>query len=50
VLVLRYLEGLSNAEAAAVPGIAENTGGMRHLRALDRLRALLDDEDGGAKI
>jgi len=50
VLVLRYLEGLSNAEAATVLGIAENTAGMRHLRALERLRALLDDEDGGVKI
>jgi RNA polymerase sigma-70 factor (ECF subfamily) len=48
VLVLRYLEGLSNAEAAAILGIAENTAGMRHLRALERLRALLDDHDGEA--
>ena len=31
VLVLRYLEGLSNTEAAAVLGLAENTAGMRHL-------------------
>jgi RNA polymerase sigma-70 factor, ECF subfamily len=46
VLVLRYLEGLSNAEAAAVLGLAENTAGMRHLRALERLRALLGDEEG----
>jgi RNA polymerase sigma-70 factor, ECF subfamily len=48
VLVLRYLEGLSNAEAAAVLGLAENTAGMRHLRALERLRALLGEEDGAA--
>jgi RNA polymerase sigma-70 factor (ECF subfamily) len=48
VLVLRYLEGLSNAEAAGVLGIAENTAGMRHLRALERLRALLGDQDGEA--
>jgi RNA polymerase sigma-70 factor (ECF subfamily) len=48
VLVLRYLEGLSNAETAAVLGIAENTAGMRHLRALERLRALLGDHDGEA--
>jgi RNA polymerase sigma-70 factor, ECF subfamily len=46
VLVLRYLEGLSNAEAAAVLGLAENTAGMRHLRALERLRALLGEEEG----
>jgi RNA polymerase sigma-70 factor, ECF subfamily len=46
VLVLRYLEGLSNAETAAVLGLAESTAGMRHLRALERLRALLGEEDG----
>ena len=46
VLVLRYLEGLSNADAAAVLGLAESTAGMRHLRALERLRALLGDECG----
>ncbi len=44
VLVLRYLEGLSNAEAAAVLGLAESTAGMRHLRALERLRILLGQE------
>jgi RNA polymerase sigma-70 factor (ECF subfamily) len=49
MLVLRYLEGLSNAEAAAVLGLAENTAGMRHLRALERLRALLGDEAGWAE-
>jgi RNA polymerase sigma-70 factor (ECF subfamily) len=49
ILVLRYLEGLNNAEAAAVLGIAENTAGMRHLRALERLRTVLGDEDGEAE-
>src|SRR5205823_607283 len=44
VLVLRYLEGLSNDEAAAVLGIGESAAGMRHLRALERLRALLGEE------
>ncbi len=46
VLVLRYLEGLSNSEAAAVLGIGESTVGMRHLRALERLRGVLGDEAG----
>ena len=49
ILVLRYLEGLSNAEAAAVLGIGESTAGMRHLRALERLRTLMGDEDGEAE-
>jgi RNA polymerase sigma factor (sigma-70 family) len=44
VLVLRYLEQLSTAEAAAVLGIPEGTVKIRLLRALERLRALLDRE------
>ena len=43
VLALRYLEGLSNAEAAAVLGIAESAVKMRHLRALERLRVQLSE-------
>jgi len=46
VLVLRYLEGLSNGEAAAVLGIGESAAGMRHLRALERLRDLLGEDAG----
>ena len=49
MLVLRYLEGLSNSEAAAVLGLSESTAGMRHLRALERLRASLGDEHGEAE-
>ncbi len=49
ILVLRYLEGLSNSETAAVLGIGESTVGMRHLRALDRLRILLGEEAGEAE-
>jgi RNA polymerase sigma-70 factor (ECF subfamily) len=44
VLVLRYLEGLSTAEAAAVLGITEGAVKVRHVRAIERLRALLGDE------
>jgi RNA polymerase sigma-70 factor (ECF subfamily) len=41
VLVLRHLEQLSTRETAAVLGIREGAVKTRHLRALERLRALL---------
>jgi RNA polymerase sigma-70 factor (ECF subfamily) len=44
VLVLRYLEGLSTRETAAVLGIREGAAKVRHLRALERLRGLLGNE------
>src|SRR5262245_5423317 len=43
VLVLRYLEQLSTAEIAAVLEITPGAVKVRHLRALERLRALLGD-------
>ena len=38
VLVMRYLEGLSFAEIAAILEINEGAAKMRHLRALQKLR------------
>ena len=42
VLVLRHLEQLSTRETAAVLGIREGAVKTRHLRALERLRVLLE--------
>ena len=44
ILVMRNLEQMPAAEIAAVLGIKEGTVRVRHLRALERLRALLDLE------
>ncbi len=41
VLVMRYLEGLSNAEIAVSLSISEAAVRVRHTRALDRLHDLL---------
>jgi RNA polymerase sigma-70 factor, ECF subfamily len=46
VLVLRHLEQLSTRETAAVLGVGEGAVKTRHLRALERLRALLGAESG----
>jgi len=46
VLVLRHLEQLSTAEMAAVLGIREGAVKTRHLRALQRFRGLLSEEQG----
>jgi RNA polymerase sigma-70 factor (ECF subfamily) len=41
VLVMRYLEGLSFSEIAAILGIGESAAKMRHLRALRRVREVM---------
>jgi RNA polymerase sigma-70 factor, ECF subfamily len=46
VLVLRYLEGLTTAETASVLGLTVGAVKSRHMRAIVRLRALLDELDG----
>jgi RNA polymerase sigma-70 factor (ECF subfamily) len=43
VLVLLYLEQLSVQETGSVLGLSEKAVGMRHLRALERIRNLLDE-------
>jgi RNA polymerase sigma-70 factor (ECF subfamily) len=47
VLMLRHLEQLPTRETAAVLGITEGAVKTRHLRALERLRVLLESESEG---
>jgi RNA polymerase sigma-70 factor (ECF subfamily) len=46
VLVMCYLEGLAFAEIAAILGITANAAKVRHFRALERIRKLMDRDDG----
>jgi RNA polymerase sigma-70 factor (ECF subfamily) len=46
ILVMRYLEQLSAKEIAAIIDVSESAVNMRHLRALRRLRGLLQDALG----
>jgi len=50
ILVLRHFEHLSNAEAARLLGLSEAAAGMRHLRALRRLRAVLGESPSAAGV
>jgi RNA polymerase sigma-70 factor (ECF subfamily) len=43
VLLMRHFEQLSNGEVAQALGLSEAAAGMRHLRALRRLRVLLGE-------
>jgi|SRR5579863_6390849 len=50
ILLMRHFEQLSNSEAAELLGLSQPAAGMRHLRALRRLREVLgesaQDESG----
>ena len=43
VLLMRHVEHLSNSEVARSLGLSDAAAGMRHLRALRRLRVVLGD-------
>jgi RNA polymerase sigma-70 factor (ECF subfamily) len=42
IILMRHFEQLSNQETAAALGLSEAAAGMRHLRALRRLKTLLE--------
>jgi RNA polymerase sigma-70 factor, ECF subfamily len=46
IILLRHFEQLSNQEVAALHGLSEAAASMRQLRALRRLRELLQPESG----
>lgn len=46
IVLLRHFEHLSTAEAAEAIGLSKAAAGMRYLRAMRRLRILLDGADG----
>lgn len=43
ILVIRHVEQLSNSDAAAILGLSAPAAGMRHLRALRRMREILGE-------
>ena len=47
VLVLCYLDGLTFGEIGAILGITENASKVRHFRALERIRKLMETIDSG---
>ena len=47
VLVMCYLEELDFSEIAAALGITENAAKVRHFRAMERVRKLLEGHDLG---
>lgn len=48
IILLRHFERLTNGEAARALGLTEPACGMRHLRALRKLRAILGDPPSGS--
>lgn len=44
ILLMRHYEQLSNSEVAEILGVSQPAAGMRHLRALRRLRQVLGEE------
>ena len=50
VLALRHFEELSNAETAQVLGLQKSAASNRYIRALKRLKDLLESLPGGFEL
>jgi RNA polymerase sigma-70 factor (ECF subfamily) len=50
ILLMRHFEQLSNSEAAELLGLSQPAAGMRHLRALRRLREVLGEAAAGESL
>lgn len=52
ILLMRHFEQLTNSEAAELLGVSQPAAGMRHLRALRRLREVLGEtaEDASGNV
>ncbi|MEM6472667.1 MAG: sigma-70 family RNA polymerase sigma factor [Planctomycetota bacterium] len=50
IIIMRHYEHLSNLEIAEVLGLNPPAASMRYLRAVRRLREMLEDEDEGANF
>ena len=48
IVLLRHFEHLSTADAAEILGLSKPAAGMRYLRAMRRLRSLLDGGPDGS--
>jgi RNA polymerase sigma-70 factor (ECF subfamily) len=48
ILLMRHYEQLSNQDVAAVLGLSEPAASMRYLRALKRLRAVIESRPAGS--
>ncbi len=50
ILLMRHFEQLTNSEAAQILGLSQPAAGMRHLRALRRLREVLGETGEDASL
>ena len=49
IIVMRHYEHLSNSDIAEAMGISQASAGMKHLRALRKLRAILGDSSSSGE-